>query len=215
MSGMTTVSDMFNKVPLHGLVHDWLGPEAVARLLHFAQSNEHYFKDTMVRDEEGEKIDNTVRVSRRLQRIDGLKSELRPKFKLLLPLMFDKLGIKPFIPSRIEMELVAHGDGAFFARHNDTIFDKGRGRVISAVYYFYGLPKAFSGGVLRIHSMAAGGQQGTFVDIAPDYDTLVFFPAFFPHEVLPVKCPSRQFLDSRFAINFWIHLFPTHAESLR
>jgi len=215
MSGMTATKDVLNKVPLHGLVHDWLGSEAVARLLQFAQSNEHHFKDTMVGGEEGEKIDETIRVSKRLQCIDGLKSELRPKFKLLLPLMFDKLGIKPFIPSRIEVELVAHGDGAFFARHNDTVFDKGRGRVISAVYYFYALPKAFSGGVLRIHSMGASGQKGTFADIAPDYDTLVFFPSFFPHEVLPVKCPSRQFLDSRFAINFWIHLFPTRAASLR
>src|SRR5262249_14313865 len=130
MSGMTTTTDMFNKVPLHGLVHDWLGSEAVARLLQFAQANEHHFKDTMVRNEQGEKMNNIIRVSKRLPCIDGLKSELRPKFKLLLPLVFDKLGIKPFIPSRIEVELVAHGDGAFFARHNDTVFDKGRGRVI-------------------------------------------------------------------------------------
>ena len=179
MRRMATVTDMFNKVPSHGLVHNWLGSETVARLLQFAQSNEHRFKDTMVRDEEGEKVNNTVRVSKRLQRIDDLKNELRPKFEKLLPVIFDKLGIKPFIPGKIEVELVAHGDGAFFARHNDTIFDKHRSRVISAVYYFYALPKAFSGGVLRIHSMAASGQQGTFADIAPDYDTLVFFPSFF------------------------------------
>jgi len=67
------------------------------------------------------------------------------------------------------------------------------------------LPKAFSGGVLRLHSLAASGHQGTFVDIPPDYDTLVFFPSMFPHEVLPVKSPSGKFMDSRFAINCWIY----------
>src|SRR5262249_19066174 len=98
---------------------------------------------------------------------------------------------------------VAHGDGAFFARHIDTLMH--RRRVISAVYYFFSLPKAFSGGVLRLHSMAATGQEGTYVDIPPDYDTLVFFQSTFPHEVLPVKSPSGVFLDSRFAINIWIY----------
>jgi Rps23 Pro-64 3,4-dihydroxylase Tpa1-like proline 4-hydroxylase len=128
--------------------------------------------------------------------------------KELLPVISDKLGIKRFTPSWTEVELVAHGDGAFFARHSDTIVGpdrEGRSRVISAVYYFYALPKAFSGGVLRIHSMAASGREGTFADISPDYDTLVFFPSFFPHEVSPVKCPSGQFLESRFAVNFWVH----------
>jgi SM-20-related protein len=78
-------------------------------------------------------------------------------------------------------------------------------RVISVVYYFYALPKAFAGGTLRLHSLAASGQQGTFIDIEPEYDMLVFFPAWFPHEVLPVQVPSGRFLDSRFAINCWIH----------
>jgi Rps23 Pro-64 3,4-dihydroxylase Tpa1-like proline 4-hydroxylase len=101
------------------------------------------------------------------------------------------------------LELVAHGDGAFFARHFDTTAHHRR-RIISTVYYFHALPKAFSGGVLRLHSMAATGRDGTFIDIPPDYDTLVFFPSMFPHEVLPVKSPSGKFLDSRFAINCWI-----------
>jgi Rps23 Pro-64 3,4-dihydroxylase Tpa1-like proline 4-hydroxylase len=77
--------------------------------------------------------------------------------------------------------------------------------VISAVYYFHTLPKAFSGGALRLHSLAASGKLGTFVDVEPDCDTLIFFPSWFPHEVLPVHCPSGRFMDSRFAINCWVH----------
>jgi SM-20-related protein len=208
--GMTIAADTINKVPSHGVVRNWLGSEAVTRLLRFVQSNEHRFEDSKVtRKEEEGSVDNTNRVSRKLQSIDELKKELCPKLESLLPVIFDELGNKPFIPSRIEVELVAHSDGAFFARHNDIFTgpdQKGRGsRAISAVYYFHALPKAFSGGVLRLHSLAASGRQGTFVDIAPDRDTLVFFPSFFPHEVLPVKCTSGQFLDSRFAINFWLY----------
>jgi SM-20-related protein len=201
------VAHIFNKIPRYGLVHDWLGPETVERLLRLAQSNEPRFEDTWVTHAEGE-ISRTRRVSRRLLSIGDLKNELRAKLEDLLPLMFNRLGNEPFIPSKIEVELVAHGDGAVFERHIDTVthFDhEGRRRVISAVYYFHALPKAFSGGVLRLHSLAASGQRDTFVDIAPDRDTLVFFPSFFPHEVLPVKCASGQFLDSRFAINFWVH----------
>jgi hypothetical protein len=66
----------------------------------------------------------------------------------------------------VEVELVAHGDGAFFERH-----------------------------MLRLHSPGRERPTVHFVDIAPDYDTLVFFPSFFPHEVLPLKCTY---------INIWI-----------
>jgi Rps23 Pro-64 3,4-dihydroxylase Tpa1-like proline 4-hydroxylase len=74
------------------------------------------------------------------------------------------------------------------------------------VYYFHAQPKAFSGGVLRLHSLASGkGDGGEHVDVEPVNDTLVFFPSWYPHEVLPVTCDSSRFEDSRFAINFWVH----------
>jgi Rps23 Pro-64 3,4-dihydroxylase Tpa1-like proline 4-hydroxylase len=206
---MTIAAAVLNKIPGYGVVRDWLGPQTVEQLLQFAHVNEHRFVDSsVVSREKGERIDRTHRVSRRLPTLDNFNSELKSKLKLkdVLPLMFDMLGKPPFIPRNLEVEFVAHGDGAFFERHIDTRLDqKAEGRLISAVYYFHALPKAFSGGVLRIHSLAASGQPGTFVDITPDYDTLVFFPSFFPHEVLPVRCASGKFLDSRFAINFWIH----------
>jgi SM-20-related protein len=207
---MVIVADIINRVPPHGVIRNWLGSEAVTNLLRLVQSNEHRFEATTVTHKEGEgTVDRTRRVSRKLLSLGDLKNKLCAKLEDSLPVMFDKLGNKPFIPSRIEVEIVAHGNGAFFARHEDTITgpdQKGRGgRAISAVYYFHALPQGFSGGILRLHSLAATGKQGTFADIAPDRDTLVFFPSFFPHEVLPVKCASGQFLDSRFAINFWIH----------
>src|SRR5262249_15746080 len=201
------VTEVFDKVPPYGFVHDWLGTTTVKRLLQFAQSNQHRFEDARVTHGEEGIVDRTRRVSKKLS-LGNLKSEVIAKTKDLSPVMFERVGIKPIIPS-FEVELVAHGDGAFFKRHIDTRTHQDGSvivshRIISAVYYFHVLPKAFSGGVLRLHSLAASGRQGTFIDIAPDYDTLVFFPSFFPHEVLPVKCPSAKFLDSRFAVNIWI-----------
>jgi SM-20-related protein len=196
------MADIFNKVAPYGVVRDWLGKQTVERLLRFIQSNEHLFKDSGVYSESGTQgIYNTDRVSKKMD-LGNFKGELKASVLELLPVMFDRLGMERFAPGKIESECVAHGDGAFFVQHIDTHrFSEGHLRVISAVYYFHALPKAFSGGLLRLYSL----DKGTHVDIPPDYDTIVFFPSFFPHEVLPVKCPSQRFLDSRFAVNFWIN----------
>jgi Rps23 Pro-64 3,4-dihydroxylase Tpa1-like proline 4-hydroxylase len=188
--------DSFNKVPPHGLIRNWLGNEAVEQLLIYAQSNKHLFKESRVAGG----LDRTRRVSQRLE-LDTFKNKIEARVRDTLPEIFSTLRVKPFDPT-FELELIAHGDGAFFRRHIDTLMH--RRRIISAVYYFFSLPKSFFGGVLRLHSMAATGQEGTYIDIPPDYDTFVFFPSTFPHEVLPIQSPSGTFLQSRFAINCWI-----------
>jgi SM-20-related protein len=193
--------DSFNKVPPYGIVHNWLGAEAVERLLTYARSNEYRFKEAQVssRLDRTQRVDHTMRISMKIG-LGDLKGEVKAKFEQLLPTIFETLRVKPFIPL-FELEFVAHGNGAFFARHRDT--GRNHHRIITAVYYFHALPKAFSGGVLRLHSLAASGEQGTFVDISPEFDTVVYFPSMFLHEVLPIESPSGEFLDSRLAINCW------------
>jgi SM-20-related protein len=125
----------------------------------------------------------------------------------LVPAIVETLAIPAFEPAKLELELVAHTNAAHLARHRDTRVGPPNGkpyRAISAVYYFFRQPKSFTGGVLRLHSMAATGAAGSFVDIEPENDTLVFFPSWFMHEVSPVVCPSGQFEDSRFAVNCWV-----------
>ena len=107
---------------------------------------------------------------------------------------------------KLELQLVAHHDGAFYKRHIDTqtASDRKNIRVLSGVYYFHAEPKPFSGGALRLY--AIGGDDATdFVDIEPQRNSLLVFPSWAPHEVRTVSCPSKQFSDSRFAINCWIH----------
>jgi Rps23 Pro-64 3,4-dihydroxylase Tpa1-like proline 4-hydroxylase len=64
-------------------------------------------------------------------------------------------------------------------------------------------PKAFRGGALRLYAIGDSGGR-TFIDIEPVQNGLLVFPAWVPHEVMPVHCPSKRFIDLRFASNCWV-----------
>jgi SM-20-related protein len=201
-------TDIFNRAPPYGLIREWLGTPVVKELLDYAKANEQRFEDSGLGYGENWKIDPANRRSKVLRKLDDFPEAPKEKIQQLLPTIFDRLGSTPFVPCKFELELVAHGDGAVFSRHVDTYKrNEGPGshRIVSAVYYFHVMPKRFSGGELRLHSLGGSDQPGTFVDIEPECDMIVFFPSWFPHEVLPVNCPSGRFRDSRFAINCWIH----------
>jgi SM-20-related protein len=194
-----------SKPPQCGSISSWLGAEVAARALQFAQASREQFKASDVGYGERNRIDFSYRRSSKLKPIGELENELRADVMTALPSICDRLGIAPFDPARFELEIVAHGDGAFFSRHEDIVIRPGMTsyRGISAVYYFHKLPKSFSGGVLRIHPI--GGKPASFVDIEPANDKLIFFPSWVPHEVMPVVCPSGRFEDSRFALNCWVY----------
>jgi SM-20-related protein len=192
----------------HKLIRNFLGEKTVRHLLQFAEAHQDEFRESTVGNYETFRTDKLQRVSLSLSKIGDFKPEIVAKTQDILPNVFVGLGCPPFEPAGFEIEMVAHGHGAFFTQHIDT-FVKATTvpthRVISMVYYFHALPKAFSGGILRLHSIAASGREGTYVDIEPVSDTAVFFLAWFPHEVSPVACPSLGLMDSRFAINCWVH----------
>ena len=77
-------------------------------------------------------------------------------------------------------------------------------RVMTTVYYFYKEPKAFTGGELCLYGLGADENSSAQQEIEPRFDRAVFFPAWFPHEVLPVHCSSGTFADGRFAISCWV-----------
>jgi len=200
--------DIFLKPPVHGRVANWLGPQMVERLLEFAQSQQDKFYQTGIwNKKKGEvAVDLTVRRSRKITDLGSLRGDIQERAQALMPKMCAQLGATPFEPRRFEIEMAVHFDGAFFGEHRDQNPEsQTKSRLISAVYYFHHIPKSFSGGALRIYPIAGSKQSTAFVEIEPINDTLVFFPSWFPHEVLPVNCPSHRFEDSRFAINCWIH----------
>lgn len=201
------VSRVRSIIPPYLVLRDFLDEETVAGLLDFALARETAFTPTGVgRPKDGNSVRPNVRVSVGTRDLGPFKPILKSKVLGLMTDLVTKLGTTPVEMPRVELQLVAHNEGAFYKRHIDTLTTNqlDRIRVLSGVYYFYVEPKAFTGGALRLY--AVGDQSGqTFVDIEPERNTLLVFPSWAPHEVMPVSCPSKRFADSRFAINCWIH----------
>jgi Rps23 Pro-64 3,4-dihydroxylase Tpa1-like proline 4-hydroxylase len=111
-------------------------------------------------------------------------------------------------------EITAYPDGGHISEHIDTRAENDRARILSCVYYFSATPRAFSGGELRLYGFPKRtapdeiAAPSPYVDIEPEADTLIVFPAWLRHEVLPVRVPSGAWADSRFTINCWIHRAP-------
>ena len=196
-------SNPFDRIPPYRIVQDFLGNDLIERLLEHAKVREPEFVSTKVGNTEGH-LDPEVRISRVPPDFGVLRTELELRFKGAMPEAIAGLRLTPFELIRCEIELVAHNDGAFYKRHIDTqteIQNAETQRVLTGVLYFYALPKGFSGGQLRLYSCSLSGEN--FIDIEPVRDQLVLFPAWAPHEVLPVSCPSGEFAQSRFAVNCW------------
>jgi len=189
-------------------VQDFLGEALASRVLAYAIAHEADFNASSVgeRTEESQRIDATVRVSRVMRDFGELAPILQQRFQAFLPRMLEGLRMAPFDPRpECELELAAHGDGAFYKPHIDMRRGRTRDRVVSAVYYLHGQPKAFSGGGLRIfpNNMLPGDDAPVIVP--PTHDSLLVFPSHVLHEVMPVSCPDVPFKDYRFAINCWVH----------
>ncbi|MBS0471040.1 MAG: 2OG-Fe(II) oxygenase [Proteobacteria bacterium] len=189
-------------IPPYLQVPDFLDARDGLALLEDAVNRELAFVDAGVG---ARGVDLAIRQSRRLPEAGGILTALKEALIERRPWFFAALRMPEFIVESTELELVAHGHGAFYKRHVDTQVSRyaelRHVRVLSCVYYFHREPKAFTGGALRLH--AIGDAAARFVDIEPLHNSLVVFPAWAPHEVLPVDCPSQQFADSRFAVNCW------------
>ncbi|MFZ0424311.1 MAG: 2OG-Fe(II) oxygenase [Xanthobacteraceae bacterium] len=191
-------------MPPHLVLHEFLEKETLAALLEFTLAHESAFAPSALGFDEG-KINPEIRVSTGTRDFGQFKPILISKILPLVPHMVGKLRTTPVRAPGLELELVAHNQGAFYKRHIDTqtASDRKSLRVLSGVYYFHAVPKAFTGGELRLY--AIGAENAPFVDIAPERNSLLVFPSWAPHEVRPISCSSGRFIDSRFAINCWVH----------
>ena len=199
-------SAMPTVMPPYSVIGGFLEQDAVAGLLEFTLGHEHSFEPTKVGRAGPEVIKPGIRVSLGMRDLGPFKPILKSKVLALLPDLVAKLKTSPVNAPQLELQLVAHGDGAFYKRHIDThtVSDRDSIRVLSGVYYFHNRPKAFTGGALRLYAIGDPA-MATFVDIEPEHNTLLVFPSWIIHEVMPVSCPSHRFVDSRFAINCWIY----------
>jgi len=188
----------------HLRIVDFLDAGTHAALLAWTLANETRFVPAQLA---GGVVNPDARRALVLRDLGQLAAVLDARLREAAPSWAAELRSTNFVTSEVELELVAHIDGAHFTLHSDTYLsgERARGdRMLSAVYYFHRKPKGFDGGALRLHRLgAAPGDAG--LDIAPDDNSLVVFPSWGPHEVMPVSCASGAFADSRFAVNCWIY----------
>lgn len=158
---------------------------------------------------EGEN-DFDYRRSRVLYELEEYGTLIEQRLLALLPEALKLFDREPFALSRVDVQITASNDGDFFKVHQDNSMVDPPDialREISFVHYFNSEPKAFSGGQLRFYDSEDGavdGEENYARIVTPSQNTLVLFPSGYNHEVLPVRCPSRKFANSRFTANGWL-----------
>jgi Rps23 Pro-64 3,4-dihydroxylase Tpa1-like proline 4-hydroxylase len=157
----------------------------------------------------GGAVDYDHRRSRVLMDLGGHESVIVDRLLTCLPRVLQKWGRDPFPISRVETQTTASNHGDFFHCHSDNGAEAVADREITFVYFFHREPKHFSGGELRIYDSRRENDNyvptPNYRTIVPEQNQLVLFASGLSHEITPVECPSRQFADSRFTVNGWIH----------
>jgi Rps23 Pro-64 3,4-dihydroxylase Tpa1-like proline 4-hydroxylase len=133
---------------------------------------------------------------------------LKHQILVALPQIWTPLQQSPFPVTQVEMQLTVHGDGCYYKVHNDSGSPETITRELTYVYYVHQEPAQFSGGELRLYQTNASDgrlrDRNHFKTITPRNNRLVFFNSRCQHEVMPVRCSSNKFEDSRFTFNGWL-----------
>lgn len=197
---------------------DFLTKGELRGLTKFVLEHERDFTPSTVIPHEGPESvpDLTYRKSQVLYNLGEYSSMIQDRLYALLPEVLIAFKHKAFPVSHVDIQVTASNDGDFFKVHQDNSSVQATDiplREISYVYYFHSEPKAFSGGQLKLYNSQDGevqhSKKKTAETITPRQNTLVLFPSSYDHEVLPVRCPSRKFINSRFTVNGWINREPT------
>lgn len=199
---------MLDDPPPVVIVEDFVGEARAEQLLQYAIAHESGFRPSKVALQHEGILDESRRVSMVNCDIYPVMPLIDPVIRKAVDEALPKLGLVNVESYHLEPELTWCGDGGFFKTHVDTLQYRASRRVLTMVYYFYKEPKAFTGGQLRLYGLRTDADSRIYQEIEPRRDRAVFFPSWFPHEVLPVHCTSRAFADGRFAINCWVHKTP-------
>ena len=210
---MTHLKNVFVK-------RDFLTKRELQGLTRYVFEHEPEFTPSTVIPHEGPESasDTSYRKSMVLYDLGEYTSLIQDRLYALLPEVLAAFERKAFPVSHFDIQVTASNDGDFFKVHQDNSsvepLDIPR-REISYVYYFHSEPKAFTGGQLKLYNSQNGevqhSKKRSAETITPRQNTVVLFPSGYDHEVLPVRCPSRKFINSRFTVNGWIIREPTAA----
>jgi excisionase family DNA binding protein len=192
---------------------DFLPKRELRGLTKYVLEHENEFTPSTVISHEGpdSSSDPSYRKSLVLYNLGEYTSMIHDRLLNLLPTALAAFKREAFPISHLDIQLTASNDGDFFKVHQDNSSEDPvdiHRREVSFVYYFHTEPKAFTGGQLKLYNSENGevqqSKKKTAQTITPRQNTLVLFPSCYDHEVLPVRCPSRKFVSSRFTVNGWI-----------
>ena len=188
------------------IVDGFLSPDEHRDMLAYALQNQDSFQaGTVTTDEDHQR--------RNLVIMDFTNSAhaqlIVNRLLILYPMLMKKLG-KPLVPIKtVESQLTASNDKHYFKPHQDSGYEGDTAaRELSCVYYFHREPRGYGGGQLRLFDRLEypdGVRPAeSFIELPPESNRLVVFPSDSFHELTPIRCPSGDFADSRFAVTTWI-----------
>src|SRR5215469_3174912 len=194
-------------------LEEFLAPAEVAMLRDFAQTHEADFVASEVLvDHHGGHHDDQVRRSRVLYDVDEIHPFVTDRVMALYRWVMQRLGMDLFDVRQLELQVTSSSDGEWFKAHRDSGHGPVETRTLTFVYYCHREPRTFTGGELRMFGPADAGEntddpdvQARALTLTPPQNSIVFFPSSYLHEVMPVSCPSRDFVDSRLTVNGWLH----------
>ena len=191
------------------VLEEFLVAQELASLLRFVSSRAKSFRvSEVLQDGDTTVIDAGARRSQVLFELGGFEAIFRTRVLWMLPYVLARLGLQSFAVSDVEIQLTATQDGGFFRPHFDDDDANALGRRLTFVYFFSREPRRFRGGDLRLFSSSSPDARSDGVAswrIQPGQNQAVFFESTRLHEVMPVQCTSRDFCDSRFTVNGWVH----------
>ena len=190
---------------------EFLAPAELEALMRYAQLSEPQYRVSEVISPgvQGSSVDFEYRRSMVLFELGDPGAALVERARAYLPRVLEKLGRQPFRVGRAEAQITASNDGDFFRWHCDDGQGEISTREITFVYFLHREPKPFRGGELRIYDSRK--ESGAFVPtenyrvVVPRQNQIAFFPSSLTHEITPVECSSKAFVDSRFTVNGWFH----------
>jgi hypothetical protein len=195
------------------IFRDVLGSEYVAGLLDHVLHRQADFQAGLMHNRETGELfaDPVIRDALYLNDLGAFAAPIKAFVTAIAAPALEALHLIESEVEPMEFIITAYGDGGHIADHIDTYKWIDRVRVLSCVYYFASTPRRFSGGELRLYGFPQRAAEGeappapSFVDIEPRTDTLIVFPSWLRHRVLPVRVPTGAWADSRFTVNCWIH----------